>query len=54
MGELPIIDFERVGPPVGVRLPDVVLSNQHGKVVDLHAVRAGRPGLFVVYRSADW
>jgi peroxiredoxin len=51
---LPYVDFERVGPRVGERFPDVRLPDQHGREVDLHAARHGRPALVVVYRSAAW
>jgi peroxiredoxin len=51
---LPLIDFTSVGPPVGERFRDVVLPDQHGRVVDLHAARAGRRAMLVFYRSADW
>ena len=47
-------DFERMGPRVGDRFPDVVLPDQHGRLVDLHETRAGRKGLVVFYRSAGW
>lgn len=52
--ELPKVDFDRVGPPAGERLPDIVLPNQRGELVDLHAERAGRRALLMVQRSADW
>jgi hypothetical protein len=51
---LPVIDFETVGPAVGTRFPDVRLPDQNGRMVDLHAARAGRRALIVFYRSADW
>lgn len=51
---LPEIDFTRVGPAVGTRMPNIVLPNQWGEIVDFHAKRAGRRGLFVVHRSAGW
>jgi hypothetical protein len=47
-------DFDRRGPRVGERFPDVVLADQHGRPVDLHKTRAGRKGLVVFYRSASW
>ncbi len=52
--QLPVVDFSRVGPPVGSRLPDVRLPDQTGRVVDLHAVRGDRRALVVIYRSARW
>lgn len=50
----PDIDFSRIGPAVGTRLPDVRLPDQHGHVVDLHAARGAGPALVVFYRSAAW
>jgi hypothetical protein len=51
---LPTIDFDRVGPPVGGRFPDLRLPDQGGALVDLHAARRGRGALIVFYRSARW
>ncbi len=50
----PLIDFARTGPAVGSRFPDVLLPDQSGQIVDLHAARAGRRALVVFYRSASW
>jgi peroxiredoxin len=50
----PAPDFNTVGPPVGERFPDVALPDQHGNVVDLHAVRDDRRALVIFYRSARW
>jgi peroxiredoxin len=52
--EFPSIDFSKIGPSVGKRFPDVVLPDQHGRTVDLHAARAGRRALVLFYRSARW
>lgn len=51
---LPFIDFERTGPRIGERFPDVILPDQHGRLVDLHRTRAGRPALIQFQRSAKW
>jgi len=51
---IPEIDADGLGPPLGQRFPDVVLPDQSGNLVDLHQHRAGRRGLFIVHRSADW
>jgi len=51
---LPVLNFESIGPPVGSRFPDVRLPDQSGRLVDLHAERARRRALIVVYRSARW
>ena len=50
----PATDFTNIGPTVGARFPDVRLPDQHGRMVDLHAARAGRRALIVFYRSARW
>ena len=51
---LPNVDIDAVGPRQGERFPDVVLPNQYGEQVDLHAKRGGRPALVVFHRSAAW
>jgi hypothetical protein len=51
---LPDVDFDSIGPLVGERFPDVELIDQNGSLVDLHGYRAGRRGLVVFHRSADW
>jgi peroxiredoxin len=51
---LPVIDFDTIGPAVGSRFPNVVLPDQQGRIVDLHAARNQRRALIVFYRSADW
>ena len=51
---LPEIDFSGIGPPVGVRFPDVTLPDQSGELVDLHRMRGDRRALVVFFRSARW
>lgn len=51
---LPILDFSPIGPRVGDSFPDIVLPDQGGNLVDLHASRAGRRALVVFFRSAGW
>jgi peroxiredoxin len=51
---MPYVDFSQVGPQVGERFPDVVLPDQHGNQVDLHAARGNGRALIVLYRSASW
>ena len=51
---LPALDFDAIGPRVGQRFPDLVLPDQSGTPVDLHAVRGGRAALVLFYRSASW
>jgi len=54
MSTLPAIDFDTIGPAVGAPFPEVQLPDQHGRVVDLHALRAERRALVVFHRSASW
>jgi len=51
---LPSLDFERIGPGLESRFPDIRLPYQTGRIVDLHTVRGDRPALVVFYRSARW
>lgn len=48
------IDFSYIGPAVGERFPDVSLPDQHGRIIDLHQTRAGRPAVVLFHRSASW
>jgi peroxiredoxin len=50
----PSTDFSAIGPQIGTRFPDVILPDQHGAPVDLHAVRGERRALIVFHRSARW
>ncbi len=52
--QLPLLDFNHIGPAVGSHFPDVRLPDQTGRLIDLHAERRGQPALVVVYRSARW
>jgi len=45
---------ERIGPAIGERFPDVVLPDQYGAQIDVHAARGQRPALIIFYRSARW
>jgi peroxiredoxin len=54
MPPLPELDFTRIGPAVGGRFPDIVLPNQHGRLVDLHPARGNRRALVLFHRSALW
>ena len=51
---LPVLDFTKIGPALGQRFPDLVLPDQHGQPIDLHAARRGWRALVVFYRSASW
>lgn len=42
------------GPEVGESMPDVHCRPAGGAPFDLHAHRAGRPALFIFFRSAVW
>jgi len=48
------LDYSDRGPKVGTVFPDVRLRDQHGDLIDLHARRARRRALVVLYRSAVW
>ncbi len=48
------VDFDTLGPVVGTRFPEMLLTDASGKSIDLHADRAGRPALVVFHRSARW
>ena len=50
---IPLGDYP-TGPEVGTELPEVVAVDQHGRTVDLHSDRDGRPAVLVFYRSAVW
>jgi len=47
-------NYADIGPAIGARFPDVRLTDQAGKPIDLHRARAGRPAVVVFYRSARW
>ena len=49
----PAADFP-TGPDIGVRLPDIVLPDQHGRFVDVHAHRGDLGAVVVFHRSAYW
>ena len=50
---IPRGDFP-TGPEMGTLLPDIVATDQSGRMVDVHADRAGQPAVVVFYRSAVW
>lgn len=41
-------------PAVGEQFPDFTLPDQHGNIVALSDIRAGRAAMIVFVRSADW
>ena len=51
---LPDLDWSIMGPTVGEQFPDIVLPDQRGTMVDLHATRAGHRAQVVFYRAAGW
>lgn len=51
---IPGCEYLGVGPEVGTRFPEIVLPDQRGRLVDLHADRGSRRALVVFYRSAAW
>ena len=42
------------GPAVGEPMPNIVCNNSDGTGFNLHEHRAGRPTVFVFFRSAVW
>lgn len=42
------------GPDAGTRLPDVVLPDQSGRIVDVHADRGDDGAVVVFHRSTYW
>jgi peroxiredoxin len=48
------LDYRDRGPALGTHFPDLKLPDQNGESVDLHARRAGRRALVVLFRSAVW
>ena len=42
------------GPSLGDRLPNIVAPDSHGRLIDVHRHRDGRPAVVVFYRSAVW
>lgn len=51
---MPQVDFRHVGPQIGEPFPQIILPDQHGATVDLHAARQGRKAMVIFYRSASW
>jgi len=50
----PASDDFPTGPAVGERLPDFVLPDQHGELIDFHAHRNGRRAVVMFQRSVVW
>ena len=42
------------GPEVGERLPEIILPNQHGELVNLEEARGERRALVLFHRSVRW
>ena len=42
------------GTAIASPMPDVQCLDSYGNPFDLHAARAGRPAVFVFFRSAIW
>ena len=47
-------DVQRLGPPVGTRVPDFTLPDQHGTPRSLSSLMGTRGLMLVFSRSADW
>jgi peroxiredoxin len=48
------IDVAKLGPQVGVRVPDFSLKDQHGKTWTLVSIMGPKGAMILFYRSADW
>ena len=53
-GRAGLPDGHSTGPEVGERLPDFVLSDANGDLVDFHKSRGFAKAVVVFYRSAVW
>ena len=42
------------GPAVGELMPNMVCNNRDDTLFNLHQQRAGRPAVFIFFRSAVW
>ena len=42
------------GPEIGTQMPDIQCLSVDGENFDLHRARAGKPVIFVFFRSAVW
>ena len=48
------VDVQNVGPPVGARVPDFSLQDQHGKARTFQSLMGPKGAVLVFFRSADW
>ena len=48
------VDYEKVGPEIGTRFPDITLPDQTGRLFHLHADRETDRAIVVFHRSAGW
>jgi peroxiredoxin len=48
------IDVSKLGPQVGVRVPDFSLKDQNGKTWTLSSLMGPKGAMIMFYRSADW
>mgnify|MGYP006193897245 CR=1 FL=1 len=42
------------GPAIGEPVPNFILPNQHGEMIDFHAALGSRKAVVVFHRSAVW
>lgn len=48
------IDFSKLGPQVGERVPDFSLKDQNGRTQTLQSIMTPKGAVLVFHRSADW
>ena len=49
-----MIDVSKLGPQVGERVPDFILTDQNGKAWTLQSIMGPKGAMLVFFRSADW
>jgi cytochrome oxidase Cu insertion factor (SCO1/SenC/PrrC family) len=52
-GRMPL-DVSKLGPQVGERVPDFMLTDQNGKSWTLRSIMGPKGAMLVFFRSADW
>ena len=48
------IDVSRLGPQVGLQVPDFSLKDQNGKTWTRQSILGSKGAMLVFFRSADW
>ncbi len=48
------VDFEKMGPAVGAKMPDFSAEDEDGQVRNLKSLLGPKGALVLIFRSADW